>query len=416
MTLPSRHVTAGMSNALNRIYFHAMGLTREQIARPIAGVATAWHSSSAAGELPLRVARAAEAGVWAGGATPRQFATVASPGTGPLRAGLVVREVVADSVELTIRGHNYDALLGVAADPLALSGLMLAMCRLDVPSVLVPLSGAAFGEQGRELALAAEALGLALPGAADAGATLKSALAAADAAGAELGRRIAEGASARGFVDEDALVAAANGLSDPGLAVHLAALASECGIGLTLAELLPSRWVTGSLAPGGALVTGRVRAASGAARVFDGEPAACEWLDGGGWPAGTVVVIRGAGPAGGHGMPALDGFATAAARVGAPAGALLVTDGMAAPIAGVTGVCAVAPEAAAGGPLAGVRDGDAIRLGASLDAEPPREGAAATRVPLVPVLDKYRRAVGPAAGGATTHPGAAAETVRYAEL
>jgi dihydroxy-acid dehydratase len=115
-SLPSHRVTQGMRHAFNRIYFHAMGLTHDDLARPIVGVATAWHGAAAARELPLLVARAAEEGVWRGGAVPRQFATIAEVEGGALRPGLVTREVVADSVELTIRGHAYDALIGIACD------------------------------------------------------------------------------------------------------------------------------------------------------------------------------------------------------------------------------------------------------------------------------------------------------------
>lgn len=476
MTLPSRHVTEGMSNALNRIYFHAMGLTREDLTGPLVGVATAWDGAAAVGELPLRVARAAEDGVWAGGATPRQFATVADGGANPrlptgatvadgkladrcLHAGLLTRELVADSVELTVRGHSYDALVGVAAAPLALAGLMLAMCRLDIPSVLVPV----VSDDPDAVALAeiAEALGLAPPGATEAGATVAGVLAAATDAGRALGGR----GTARATVTAEALLAAAR-QCDPRLAIHLAALAVECGVELSLGELVGSaHWVRGGLAPDGALRTGPATAAAGRARVFDDERAACVRLDAEGWPAGSVLVVRGQGPVGGPAMPVLDLVAAAIARVDTPDDALLVTDGRAPALDGVTCVSAVGPEAAVGGPLATLRDGDAVTLaggrldgapsgrderatpaGGRLDGAPSGRGGWATpagRRPdgapsgrgegatpadgrpdgcgdapdgLSPALVKYRRTVRPATTGAATHPGGAGETVRYADL
>ncbi|HTE64233.1 MAG TPA: dihydroxy-acid dehydratase [Solirubrobacteraceae bacterium] len=441
MTLPSRHVTEGMHNALNRIYFHAMGLVRDDIDRPMVGVGTAWHGASPAGELPLRVARAAEEGVWSGGATPRQFATIADvdgAGLATLRPGLVTRELVADSVELTVRGHSYDALVAVGAGPLALAGLMLAMCRLDVPSLVVPLAGRAFGSDADAdaLAVAAETLGLALPGAAAAGDAVATALAAADGAGAGVASRLAEAVDPRQLVTATSLRRAAAKLGEldanPALTIHLAALAVECGVDLSLGDLAgamgeaagrPS-WVEGSLAPEGALLHGPAARSSGRAQVFDDERAACDWVAAERWPEATVLVVRRQGPLGGPGMPALDALAAVVDRAGAPPGALLVTDGRAPAIHGVACVTAVGPEAAAGGALAALRDGDVVSLDGSagtIDAAIPDRSWGAAPDPsgepdLPPALAKYRRTVRPAAWGASTHPGAAAETVRYGDL
>lgn len=408
--LPSHHITQGMDAALNRIYFHAMGLTREDLDRPLVGVAAAWDGSAPAGDLPLRMARTVEEGVWAGGGTPRQFATIADNVD-----GLVIRELVADSVELTMRGHSYDGLVGVAAGPNALAGLLLALCRLDVPGLIVPVTGAGIAPdpEAQALARAAEALGLALP---DPGPTLTGLIAAATASGAEAGRRLAEGITPRATLTRDALVRASDVLVDfPALLVHLAAIAHECGVDFDLEAAAGTRWIRGSLAPDGAIQHGD-QAATGTARVFDDEDAACAWVADG-WPAGSVLVVRQQGPAGAPGMPSLTALAAAIAGAGAPQGALLVTDGRAPAIPGVTCVSAVGPEAAAGGPLARLRDGDVVTLGAAgLDAEVGDGVTTPSRDPVSPALDKYRRTVGPALIGATTHPGAAAETVRYADL
>jgi len=112
--MPSRHVTHGAKNALQRMYYYAMGLDAEDIRRPHVGVGASWAGSDVAGDLPLRAARTVEQGVRAGGATPRTFGLIAD-GTNANAdidspsALLVGRELVADSLELTVRGHSYDA-------------------------------------------------------------------------------------------------------------------------------------------------------------------------------------------------------------------------------------------------------------------------------------------------------------------
>lgn len=420
MTRPSTHVTEGMQNALNRIYFHAMGLRRAEIERALVGVATAWHGGSAAGQLPLRVAQAVEEGVWAGGATPRQFATIAEPDPPSPDLGLLTRELVADSVELTIRGHSYDALVGIGATELSLAGLLLAACRLDIPAVVVPLVGPSLGSppEATGLAAAVRALGLA-PDGSEPVASIADALEAGQAAGTTVARRIADGATARTLVTPDALRSAARELTEPALAVHLAALAVECGLDLTLADLTPpgARWIGGDLAPDGALLHGAAaERRGGRAQVFDDGRSAGAWLATHGWPDGVVLVVRGQGPRGGPGMPWLRELAAHAA----PAGALLVTDGRAPSLPGVACVSAVGPEAAAGGPLAALRDGDEIALADSTLSGPAAAAratcaAAQPDAALSPAASKYVRTVGPARSGASTHPGAAHEGVRYAD-
>jgi dihydroxyacid dehydratase/phosphogluconate dehydratase len=405
--LPSRHVTEGMHNALHRIYFHAMGLGEAEIHRPMVGVVAAWDGAAEAGEAPLHVATAAQDGVWAQGATPRQFATIADDERAGGAATLVGRELVADSVELTVRGHCYDALVGVSASANALAGLLLALCRLDVAGLVVPLAGTG------ELAAIAETLGLAPPGAA--GARTRGALSAlAREAGRETARRLEAGETARRVVTAQRLRRAAAELADPGHAVHLAAIATECGLAWDVEALVgaPARWVRGTLAPDGALV-GAVGGTpvSGPARVFDDEERALA----AGWSAGEVLVVRGQGPAGAPGLRRLDRLAAELAT--APAPALVVTDGRLHPVGGVPVASLVTPEAAAGGPLATLADGDAVTLGATLDAaiRAGREAARPTP-PTTPVLAKYASLVGPATGGAATHPGARAERRRYADF
>jgi dihydroxy-acid dehydratase len=121
-------------------------------------------------------------------------------------------------------------------------------------------------------------------------------------------------------------------------------------------------------------------------------------------------------------MPRLSRLAQALRETGAPSGALVVTDGRLPRVAGVTCVDAVGPESALGGPLSLVRDGDRIvadLAAGALSTEAASEGRSAALAPaasLPPALSKYVRTVQPAHRGATTHPGAAAERVRYADI
>ena len=140
--LPSRHVTEGPNRAPHRSYYYAMGLTHEQIHQPFVGVATCWNEAAPCNISLSRQAQAAKKGVAAAGGTPREFTTITvtdgiAMGHQGMKSSLVSREVIADSVELTMRGHCYDALIGLAGCDKSLPGMMMAMCRLNVPSVFI---------------------------------------------------------------------------------------------------------------------------------------------------------------------------------------------------------------------------------------------------------------------------------------
>src|ERR1700689_161529 len=140
--LPSRHITVGPERAPHRAMFYAMGVTEEQLTQPIVGVATTWNEAAPCNISLSRQAQAAKRGVAAAGGTPREFTTLPVPdgiamGHAGMKSSLVSREVIADSVELTMRGHSYDALVGFAGCDKSLPGLMMAMLRLNVPSVFV---------------------------------------------------------------------------------------------------------------------------------------------------------------------------------------------------------------------------------------------------------------------------------------
>src|SRR5918992_4585469 len=140
--LPSRHVTEGPSRAPHRSYLYAMGLTTQQIHQPFVGVASCWNEAAPCNISLMRQAQAVKKGVAAAGGTPREFCTITvtdgiAMGHQGMKSSLVSREVIADSVELTVRGHAYDALVGLAGCDKSLPGLMMAMVRLNVPAVFM---------------------------------------------------------------------------------------------------------------------------------------------------------------------------------------------------------------------------------------------------------------------------------------
>ena len=140
--LPSRYVTEGPERAPHRSYYYAMGLTEEQINQPFVGVVSAWNEAAPCNIALMRQAQAAKKGVWATGGTPREFCTITvtdgiAMGHEGMKSSLTSREVIADSVELTMRGHCYDAMVAIAGCDKSLPGMMMAMLRLNVPSVFM---------------------------------------------------------------------------------------------------------------------------------------------------------------------------------------------------------------------------------------------------------------------------------------
>jgi dihydroxy-acid dehydratase len=140
--LVSRHVTEGPARAPHRSYLYAMGLSRELVHQPLIGVATTWNEAAPCNISLARQAQAVKKGVASAGGTPREFTTITvtdgiAMGHAGMKSSLVSREVIADSVELTMRGHCYDAIVGLAGCDKSLPGLMMAMVRLNVPSVFI---------------------------------------------------------------------------------------------------------------------------------------------------------------------------------------------------------------------------------------------------------------------------------------
>lgn len=290
--LPSRHVTEGAARAPHRSYYYAMGLTEKQIHRPFVGVVSCWNEAAPCNIALMRQAQSAKKGVNAAGGTPREFCTITvtdgiAMGHQGMKASLVSREVIADSIELTMRGHCYDAMVGLAGCDKSLPGVMMAMLRLNVPAVFMyggsilpgrfkgrdvtvvdvfeavgqhsagnmsakdlhtlechacPGAGACGGQfTANTMAMVSEAIGLALPGSAGAPAPYENRDEYAVASGKAVMRLTSDGirprdiATRKAFENAATIVAATGGSTNAGL--HLPAMAHECGIELDLMEV-----------------------------------------------------------------------------------------------------------------------------------------------------------------------------------
>jgi dihydroxy-acid dehydratase len=566
LRLPSRHATEGPERAPHRAFYYAMGLSKEQIHQPFVGVATCWNEAAPCNIALMRQAQAVKMGAAAVGATPREFCTITvtdgiAMGHAGMKSSLPSREVIADSIELTVRGHSYDAVVGVAGCDKSQPGMMMAMCRLNVPSIFIyggsilpgtfkgkpvtiqdvyeavgkhsigdmsdadldvleqnacPSAGACGAQfTANTMATVSEAIGLALPYSAGAPAPYEIRDKFCMLAGEMIMDLIVKNIRPRDIVTREALengaavVAATGGSTNA--ALHLPAIANECGIefdlfdvaevfkrtpyiadlkpsgryvakdmfeaggvplllktlldhgflhgecltvtGRTMAENLKSvKWnkdqdvvrpadkpilptggvigLRGNLAPDGAIVkvAGMERLRfSGPARCFDGEEACFEAVKKKKYKEGDVLVIRYEGPRGGPGMREM--LATTAALYGQGMGGkvALITDGR---FSGATrGFCVghVGPEAAVGGPIALIRDGDTIELDAekaTLDVKLTKSELERRAREWKPRADeftsgylwKYAQQVGPARHGAVTHPGGTVENVCYADI
>jgi dihydroxy-acid dehydratase len=543
-----------------------MGMTEEEIARPFVAIASAGNDSAPCNTTLDTQADVCRQGVVEGGGTPRRFNTITvtdgiAMGHQGMKSSLASREVIADSIELSMRGHCYDALIGFAGCDKSLPGMMMAMLRLNVPSIFVyggsilpgtyqghdvtvvdvfeavgqhaagncplkdltalekvacPGHGACGGQfTANTMACVGEAIGLSLPNSNMVPAPYNSRDEIAVAAGRQVMTLLERNLRPRdictraAFENAARVVAATGGSTNA--ALHLPAMAHECGISFDLfdvaeifkstpyiADLKPGgRYVAkdmheaggvymamralldggfidpepmtvtgrtlgenieqvtwnpdqkvfypvsnplsptggvvglkGSLAPGGAIVkvAGMHRLQfSGPARVFECEEDAFEAVENRSIEEGCVIVIRNEGPKGGPGMREM--LSTTAALYGQGMGekVALITDGR---FSGATrGFCIghVGPEAAEGGPIALVEDGDTIAIDAergTIDLLVDHAVLEARRAAWKPRANDYQagalwrfaRNVGPASKGAVTHPGAAAETHVYADI
>ncbi|WP_425092979.1 dihydroxy-acid dehydratase [Tropicimonas sp. S265A] len=290
--LPSRHVTEGPSRAPHRSYYYAMGMTEEEIHQPLVGVATCWNEAAPCNIALNRQAQAVKMGVKQAYGTPREFTTITvtdgiAMGHEGMRSSLASREAIADTVELTMRGHCYDAIVGLAGCDKSLPGMMMAMVRLNVPSVFIyggsilpgrlhgedvtvqdvfeavgkhqagnysdaelevlervacPSAGACGGQfTANTMACVSEAIGLALPNSAGAPAPYESRDQYCEASGRMVMDLIEKNIRARDIVTRKSLenaariVACTGGSTNAGL--HLPAIAHEAGIEFTLEDV-----------------------------------------------------------------------------------------------------------------------------------------------------------------------------------
>ncbi len=140
--LPSRHTTLGPDKAFQRSFYYAMDLTEKDVAKPFVGVVSTWNEAAPCNIALMRQAQSVKKGVYQSGGTPREFCTITvtdgiAMGHEGMKSSLISRDVIADSTELTVRGHCYDALVGLAGCDKSLPGLMMSMVRLNVPSVFI---------------------------------------------------------------------------------------------------------------------------------------------------------------------------------------------------------------------------------------------------------------------------------------
>ncbi len=140
--LPSRHTSLGPDRAPHRSFYYAMGETEEDVAKPFVGVVSTWNEAAPCNTALMRQAQSVKKGVKQSGGTPREFCTITvtdgiAMGHEGMKSSLISREIIADSAELTVRGHCYDALVGIAGCDKSLPGLMMSMLRLNVPSVFI---------------------------------------------------------------------------------------------------------------------------------------------------------------------------------------------------------------------------------------------------------------------------------------
>lgn len=564
--LPSRHVTEGPARAPHRSYYYAMGLSDTEIHQPFVGVATCWNEAAPCNISLMRQAQVVKKGVAANHGTPREFTTITvtdgiAMGHQGMKASLVSRDVIADSVELTMRGHCYDAIVGLAGCDKSLPGMMMAMVRLNVPSVFIyggsilpgtfrgkqvtvqdvfeavgqhsvgnmseadlteleqvacPSAGACGAQfTANTMATVSEAIGLALPYSAGAPAPYELRDRFCFAAGEKIMDLIRDNIRPRDIVTRQALENAATVVAASGgstnAALHLPAIAHECGIkfdlfdvaeifkrtpyiadlkpggkyvakdmfeaggipllmktlldqgflhgdcltvtGRTIAENMEKvSWndaqdvvrpadnpitatggvvgLKGNLAPEGAIVkvAGMTNQKfKGPARCFDSEEACFEAVQAKNYEEGEVLVIRYEGPKGGPGMREM--LSTTALLYGQGMGdkVALITDGR---FSGATrGFCIghVGPEAAVGGPIGLLQDGDIIEIDGvegilAVDlsdeelAERKSKWESRETDTASGAIWKYAQTVGSARFGAVTHPGGASEKKTYADI
>jgi dihydroxy-acid dehydratase len=153
----SRALVDGADRAAARSYFYAIGFTEEDLKKPLVGVAHCWIEITPCNWNHRKLAEKVKEGIRAAGGTPIEFNTISitdgiAMGTEGMKASLVSRETVADSVELVVRGHLLDAFVGISGCDKTIPAMVMAMARLDVPSVMLYGGSIQYGEyKGKRL-------------------------------------------------------------------------------------------------------------------------------------------------------------------------------------------------------------------------------------------------------------------------
>jgi dihydroxy-acid dehydratase len=325
--LPSRITVEGLDRAPHRAFLRGLGLSDADLAKPFIGIASTDGRVTPCNALLGEFAREAASAVREAGGVPFDFASISvadsmSMNHGGMRYSLVSREIIADGVEAVVRGHAYDALVGFAGCDKTLPGMMMAMVRLDIPSVFVYGGAALPGRwQGRDvtvldtyegvgavlagemperalaelervclptlgscpgqftantMAMVAETLGLALPGSATLPAVDDERRPLAREAGTTVMQLLERGAPLpRALVTKKSLENAAAAVAATGgstnAALHLAAIAHEAGLGFTLddfARVAKRTPLIADLKPGGRFLAKDLHAAGGVYAVL----------------------------------------------------------------------------------------------------------------------------------------------------
>ena len=342
--LPSRHTSLGPDKAPQRSFYYAMNLTEKDIAKPFVGVVSTWNEAAPCNIALMRQAQSVKKGVQSAGGTPREFCTITvtdgiAMGHEGMKSSLISRDVIADSTELTVRGHCYDALVGVAGCDKSLPGLMMAMVRLNVPSVFIyggsilpgrlngkditvvdvfegvgkyssgkisehalrkielkacPTAGACGGQfTANTMACVSEAMGLALPYSAGTPAPFNRRDKYALASGKAVMNLLAKNIRPRDIVTKKALENAATIVAATGgstnAALHLPAIANEIGIKFDLmdvAKIFKRTPYLADLKPGGKYVAKDMWKAGGV-------PMLLKTLMDGGYIHGNCMTVTG---------------------------------------------------------------------------------------------------------------------------
>jgi len=342
--LPSRHTSLGPDKAPQRSFYYAMNLTEKDVAKPFVGVVSTWNEAAPCNIALMRQAQSVKKGVQSAGGTPREFCTITvtdgiAMGHEGMKSSLISRDVIADSTELTVRGHCYDALVGLAGCDKSLPGLMMSMVRLNIPSVFIyggsilpgrfegkdvtvvdvfegvgkytskkmtahalrklelkacPSAGACGGQfTANTMACVSEAIGLALPYSAGTPAPYKERHKYAINSGKAVMKLLEKNIRPRDIVTRKALenaatvVAATGGSTNAGL--HLPAIANEAGIKFDLmdvAKIFKRTPYLADLKPGGKYVAKDMWLAGGV-------PMLLKTLYDGGYIHGNCMTVTG---------------------------------------------------------------------------------------------------------------------------